>query len=314
MKNNYILGAGPAGLIAAYYNENYKVIDEKPLGQLNMPFIPGPRLLQSTQNMKWFAKTIVSDHELKIAHAIIGYHQEDGIYDTPDDNFKKKYSTRTRGQKSEGSHLSEGKTEIAHIEFGDYGEDSYKELFIRLLKIIEDRGQLIKTSVKLINTEEKTIHFTDGTSKEYSDIISTLNLNLLKKLSDNINAECKKYKLDLSTSAKCFYKCEYGFSTQHALDSGHPSIFYDYVYSISADWTRCTYFRDYIVYESVKPIEGNNIQGNKIEMKFENIPLQLKHNEDIDEMCDIKMLGRFAQWSHKMKANEVLDRVKEWID
>ena len=314
MENNYILGAGPAGLIAAYYNENYKVIDEKPLGQLNMPFIPGPRLLQSTQNMKWFIKTIIPKEELKIVHAIIGYHQVNGVYDTPDDNFKKQYSLRTRGKKSEGSHLSEGKTEIAHIEFGDYGEDSYKEFFVRLLKIIEDRGQLIKTSVKSINTKDKIIYFTNGKSKEYSDIISTLNLNLLKKLSDNINAECKKYKLDLSTSTKCFYKCEYGFSIQHALDTGHPSTFYDYVYSISADWTRCTYFRDYIVYESVKPIEGNSIQENKIDMKFENIPLQLKYNENIDEMCGIKMLGRFAQWSHKMKANEVLDRVKEWTD
>ena len=29
---NLILGAGPAGLIAAYLNPEYKVIDSKPLG------------------------------------------------------------------------------------------------------------------------------------------------------------------------------------------------------------------------------------------------------------------------------------------
>jgi hypothetical protein len=28
-------------------------------------------------------------------------------------------------------------------------------------------------------------------------------------------------------------------------------------------------------------------------------------------MDGIELLGRFAQWSHKMKANEVLDRVIE---
>ena len=312
MENKYILGAGPAGLIAAYYNEDYKVIDEKPLGQLNMPFIPGPRLLQNKDNMKWFVKAIVPDLELKVQHAVIGYHDKDGVYDMPDDNFKKKYSLRTRGKDSEGSHLSEGKTEIAHIEFGDYGEDSYKELFVRLLKIIEDRGQLIKTSVESIETDKKDIKFTDGTSSKYSNIISTLNLNVLRKISKNIDKECKAFKFDLSTSTKCFYKCDYGFTLQQAMDSGHPSTFYDYIYSIDADWTRCTYFRDYMVYESVKPIEGTHIQGNKIDMKFENIPLQIKRSIDIESMRSIRMLGRFAEWSHKVKANQVLAKVKKW--
>tara|TARA_R110001592_G_scaffold164855_2_gene398995 strand:+ start:216 stop:1166 length:951 start_codon:yes stop_codon:yes gene_type:complete len=312
MKQNYILGAGPAGLIAAYYNKDYKVIDEKPLGQLNMPFIPGPRLLQSNQNMKWFAKDIMNDLELKVEHCVIGYHDKDGVYDSPDDHFKKQYSLKTRGRSSEGSHLSEGRTEIAHIEFGDLGEDSYKELFTRLLKIIEDRGQLIRTSVKSIDTDKSQLELVNGSSSEYGNIINTLNLNILRKICPQVESECVKYKLDLSTSKKSFYKCEYGFTIDEAMKSGHPSTFYDYIYSIDADWTRCTYFRDYMVYESVEPIEGDSIQGNKIDMKFENIPIQITNSEDVESMCGIRMLGRFAQWLHKVKANEVLDKVKEW--
>ena len=91
MKQKYILGAGPAGLIAAYYNEDYKIVDEKPLGQLNTQFIPGPRLLQSNSRMKWFAKEVMNDLELKIEHCIIGYSDKDGVYDAPNDNFKKQY-------------------------------------------------------------------------------------------------------------------------------------------------------------------------------------------------------------------------------
>tara|TARA_R110000744_G_scaffold135942_8_gene245673 strand:+ start:4731 stop:5681 length:951 start_codon:yes stop_codon:yes gene_type:complete len=312
MKQNYILGAGPAGLIAAYYNKDYKVVDENPLGQLNMPFIPGPRLLQSTSRMKWFAKEIFPDLEIKVEHAVIGYHDKDGVYDLPDENFKKKYSLRTRGKSSEGSHLSEGKTEIAHIEFGDLGEDSYKELFKRLLKIIEERGQLIKTSVKSIDTEMMRIELADGTSSGYGNIVNTLNLNILRKLCPQVESECDKWKFDLTTSPKSFYKCEYGFSVDEAMKSGHPSTFYDYIYSIDAEWTRCTYFRDYMVYESTSPIKGDSIQGNKINMKFEDIPIQITNSEDIESVSGIVMLGRFAEWSHKVKANEVLDKVKEW--
>ena len=312
MKQNYILGAGPAGLIAAYYNKDYKVIDEKPLGQLNMPFIPGPRLLQATSDMKWFVKEVMNDFEIKVEHCIIGYHDKNGVYDTPDDNFKKQYSLKTRGKSSEGSHLSEGKTEIAHVEFGEFGEDSYKTFFIKLLRIIEDRGQLVRTSVKSIDTEMMRIEFANDTSSEYGSIINTLNLNILKKVSPQIKAECEKYKIDLSTSKKSFYKCEYGFSVNDAMNTGHPSTFYDYIYSIDADWTRCTYFRDYMVYESVEPIEGDSIQGNKIDMKVEDIPIQITNSEDIESMCGITMLGRFAEWSHKVKANEVLDKVKKW--
>ena len=314
MNTNYILGAGPAGLIAAYYNEDYKVVDEKPLGQLNMPFIPGPRLLQSNQNMKWFVKEIANDLELKIEKCVIGYHEKEGVYDSPDENFKKKYSMRTRGNEGEGSHLSEGKTEIMHCEVGELGEDSYKEIFTRLLKIIEERGQLIKTSVKSINTSSKTIEFTNGVTDSYDEIISTLNINILRKICSNVDTECTELGFNFETTKKSFYKCSYGYTIPEAMDSKHPSLTYDYIYSIHADWTRCTFFKDYIVYESTEPIEGDEIEGNKIEMKFENLPIQIKQSYRINEICGIVLLGRFAEWNHKIKANEVLDKVKEWID
>ena len=81
MENKYILGAGPAGLIAAYYLTDYKIIDKKPLGQLNLPFIPGPRLLQATDNMKEFVKSILPESEIKLEIAVIGFN-EDGKLQT----------------------------------------------------------------------------------------------------------------------------------------------------------------------------------------------------------------------------------------
>jgi hypothetical protein len=310
MENNYILGAGPAGIIAAYYMKDHWLVDKKPLGQLNIPFIPGPRLLQFTPNMDKLIKEVLPNNDIHTEIAIIGYNEDGVVMESPTNSFKKKYAKKTRGvDKSETSFLSEGMTEIRHIEIDDLGEDSYKFFFTELLNIIKDRGQLMDSSVEKINIKNRTIKFTNSVEGEYHSIISTLNLNIFKKLIGVVDDE---FAYDLSTSNKCFYKTEYPKTIDDMLkDKTHPSLWYDYVYSVDTNWTRQTFFRDYIVYESVDPIKSDYIEGSKILMKFENLPIQIKQSHNIERMDGIELLGRFAQWSHKMKANEVLDRVIE---
>ena len=310
MENNYILGAGPAGLIAAYYNKDHWLVDKKPLGQLNIPFIPGPRLLQFTPNMEKFIKEVLPKHDIKTEIAVIGYNEDGVVSSEPTNSFKKKYAKKTRGiEKSESSFLSEGMTEIRHIEIDDLGEDSYKFFFTELLKIIEKRGQLMNDSVKKIDALRRTIEFDSGTRGDFHNIISTLNLSLFKNI---LGIEDEDFHWDLSTSNKCFYKTEYSETVDNMLkDKKHPSLWYDYVYSVDTNWTRQTFFRDYIVYESVNPLKSDYIEGNKVLMKFENLPIQIKESYNIERMDNIELLGRFAQWSHQMKANEVLDRVIE---
>mgnify|MGYP003152174521 CR=1 FL=1 len=309
MENNYILGGGPAGLIAAYYLPDHKVIDKKPLGQLNIPFIPGPRLLQHTPNMISFIREVLPDSNGQEEIAVIGYNENGTVVDSPTKSFKKKYAKKTRGvDKSETSFLSEGKNEIKHIEINGLGEDSYKFLFTELLKIIKDRGQLVEDSVSKIDPHTRFIEFESGVKEDYNHIISTLNLNIFKKIMTTLY----DFPLDLSTSKKCFYKTEYKDSIEDmSKNMNHPSLYYDYVYSVDTKWTRQTFFRDYIVYESVEPITEDFIEGNKVLMKFENLPIQIKESHNIERMDNIDLLGRFAQWSHQMKANEVLDRVLE---
>tara|TARA_R110000787_G_scaffold217357_1_gene326201 strand:+ start:5932 stop:6867 length:936 start_codon:yes stop_codon:yes gene_type:complete len=311
MENKYILGAGPAGLIAAYYLTDYKIIDKKPLGQLNLPFIPGPRLLQATDNMKEFVKSILPESEIKLEIAVIGFNEDGKVTDSPSKNFKANYAMKTRGIKqSESSFMSEGMTEIEHIEIDEHGEDSYKFLFTTLLNIIKDRGQLIDSAVDKIEPFDKKI-FIDGKEFIYTQIVSTLNLNILKKITSSM----EDMPHDLSTTKKCFYKAKYKNDLDVMLEEKtHPSLWFDYVYSIGTNWTRQTFFRDYIVYESVDPIEDTHIQGNEIDLKFENLPIQIKESLRIENIDGIYMLGRFAEWDHQIKANEVLDKVKTWIN
>ena len=70
IQKNYILGGGPAGLIAAYYLKDYTLIDKNPLGQLNLPFIPGPRLLQATDNMVELTRELFPDEQINIEIAL----------------------------------------------------------------------------------------------------------------------------------------------------------------------------------------------------------------------------------------------------
>lgn len=309
MKNNYIIGAGPAGLIAAYYMEDYKIIDKNPLGQLKAPFIPGPRLLQNTKNMSELIDEIFGG-DTRVEIAKIGYMENGVVTDKPCEGFKSKYVEKTRGTKSiEGSHLSEGKNEIEHIEIGFLTEESYGEVFNRLLKIIKDRGQLIQQSISNIDVVNKTITINDDQQihpliyGKYDNIISTINLNVLSKLAPDMDIDLTEFK----TKTKCFYKTSYDWMCEQINN-------YSYIYSADEEWTRKTYFDNYIVYESVDPINSKTIEENIVKIKFENLPIQIVESKNIDSINGIKMLGRFAQWNHKVKANEVLDRVKSWIN
>jgi hypothetical protein len=310
MKNNYIIGAGPAGLIAAYYMPDYKLVDKSPLGQLKAPFIPGPRLLQSTPNMLKLIKEIFPDWWINIQTAKVGYSENGESTDMPSKEFKSKYVEKTRGTKSiEGSHLSEGKNEIEHIELGAMSQESYAKVFNRLLEIIKERGQLIQQSISNIDVVNKTITINDDQQihpliyGQYDNIISTINLNILSKLAPEMDLDLS----ELKTKGKCFYKTDYNAKSKFFVSK------YSYVYSADTEWTRKTYFDNYIVYESVEPITSETIERNKVEMKFENLPIQIVKSKNIDSVNGIKMLGRFAQWNHKIKANEALDRVISWI-
>ena len=311
MKNNYIIGAGPAGLIAAYYMKDYKVIDKSPLGQLRAPFIPGPRLLQATPNMETLIKELFPDWWINIQTAKVGYLENEVTTDIPSKGFKSKYVEKTRGTSAiEGSHLSEGKNEIDHIELGAMSQESYAKVFNRLLEIIKERGQLIEKHIENIDIGNKTITFAGdgndvGLTTFYDKIVSTINLNILSKLAPEMDIDLT----ELTTKGKSFYKTDYGSSESMS----KPAYKHSYVYSADTEWTRKTYFDSYIVYESVEPIASKTIEGNNVEMKFENLPIQIVKSKNIDSVNGIKMLGRFAQWNHKIKANEALDRVISWI-
>ena len=299
---NYILGAGVAGIAAAYYLDDFSVIDPKPLGQLNTPFIPGPRLIQHNKYTEKFVKSLFGDN-YEIKEAKIGFEHLGTVSENANSIFREKYSLMTRDKdSSESSYLSEGKTRIKHIVICEYGEDSYSELMKRALSIVKDRGQLISSKIFDIDYSKNIIYTGDGVIK-YEKIINSLSLKILKKM-PIISVLLKNVLLENTT--KCFYQCSYGSEIDRNITD-----LYDYIYSVSGLYSRRTHFSEYIVYESKEPIEitNNKIEGNVVMRSIENLPIQIKNSLCLENIEDIILLGRYAEWNHKVKLDQVLTKV-----
>jgi len=315
MRNeNYILGGGPAGLIAAFYNPDYKIIDKNPMGQLNLPFVPGPRILKVDEYSKKFIERLHLDYYLKTIH--IGY-ASDGInvVDEATTEFKQNYSQITRGTaKIEDSFLSSGENQI-EVFASSTGEDLYYKVFAILTEQLKDR--IIAANVSSIDTKDRLIGL-DRTDFLYDNVISTLNINILFKL-------LGLQDLGLVALKKHFVQCSYN----NPIDIENAKK-YHYIYSTDEQYTRKTYFKDYIVYEMLEPFDEQNrkfnivsgenvifdlsqIQGNKVIKALNNIPIQINNSIDFRNIQGIELVGRFAQWNHSIKANEIIAKYERQI-
>lgn len=297
--SKYILGGGVAGLIAGFYNRDYKIIDKNPLGQLNLPFIPGPRILKVDKYSEALLEDLQISHQKKTIQ--IGY-SPDGIeiVDSADQSFKEKYSLITRGTTTiEDSFLSSGENQIEICYHPDH--DLYMQLFKELQFGLD--AQIIKANIAKIDTKQQQIILDDQTILPYTDVISTLNINIFFKL-----AGLKP--LDLKANPKHFVQCEYN----NPIDI-EAAKKYHYVYSTDGAYTRKTYFKDYLVYEMVNPLDDFflSVNDNKIIKKINNIPIQIDNSINFNRIQNIEMVGRFAQWNHSIKANEIIKKYEQGL-
>ncbi|MBC8388182.1 MAG: hypothetical protein ISS28_01175 [Candidatus Cloacimonetes bacterium] len=114
-----------------------------------------------------------------------------------------------------------------------------------------------------------------------------------------------KFNNKLKRKNKKYYQCNYKNEKDIKLKEK-----YMYVYSVDGIYTRKTYMSDYIVYETINDIKENEIDGNKI-IRNKNLPIQLQKSLNYKFYNDIYFIGRYAQWYHGIKLNEIIKRVKK---
>jgi protoporphyrinogen oxidase len=294
---NVVLGAGVAGLVTAFYNDDYQVISNNILGELNSKFQLGPRLLQINDATLSLIKNILPSSTQTIKCSRIGYeYLNKEVQDYATEEFKKKYSKLTRGKSTyESSYLSDSQNKIYHYSINE-SDNSYKLLFSTIVEQIKDR--ILLDDIVNINLKTHIIILKNNSQIEFDKLVSTIPAPVFFRLCN------EEIKCDFSTTSKNFYVCELLNQNDKELSKK-----YSYLYSVGKKYSRKTYIGNQIVYEFIREsTNSKQIDSNKIIDSILNIPIQINSSCHLSTYKDILFNGRYAQWSHKVKLQEVIDR------
>ncbi len=309
MSNKFILGGGIAGLIAAYYLKDHYIIDENPLGQLTLPFIPGIRVIKYDSYAEKFIKEI--GIPCILTQLVVGYSNNGvDVLDNIDLSYKKKYNKLVRDTEViEGSILSG--SESRYIVFDNLpedmsnikGEEFYYRVFKKLKKKLEKERRIIKEMITHIDLKNQQIE-TNSKVYHYVDCISTLNLKIFLKLTE-LEKTSRDNWINIHPIYKHFTQCAYTNDFDKEL-----SKTYSYIYCTNGVYSRKTYFKDYVVYETIDPVSNlaDSVDGNLILNKIQYLPINIQKSLNINEIQGIKMAGRLAQMEHKIKSNELIKK------
>ena len=176
--------------------------------------------------------------------------------------------------------------------------DCYSDLFVRIYSKLESEGRIIRDKVVKICPDNKIIEL-ENSQVKYDNLVSTINANIFNKIIYG-----HRLDFDLSTKNKNFYVRKYTSEDEDLY------VYYNYVYSINGLYTRKTFYNNYVVYESEEPKQ--ELEDDCI-YKVLNLPIQIVNSCNIIKHNGIHMLGRYAQWEHSIKFNEILKEIEERI-
>lgn len=289
--NNIILGGGITGLILLELakEQDFVLMTNNIGGQLTEPpFSLGPRILQYSPKVDMFLQRIGISENIKSYK--IGYLVDGNPVNEVTKEQRQFYFTKTRGIESEmnATCLSEGKKEI-------HGWDMNK---IRLVKKLTDRN---KKRIKHLHASrishcQHIIYDQFDNPIRYRNLISTIDFKILLHLLD-MNEQFARVN-----KKKVYYTLVYTIN---------PDVLYrldlDYVYDITHPViNRITKVSEFFrVIESSE--ELSELPGYRIidEVCYHT---QIQHELKIEKYKGIKLIGRYAQYDHSIKANNIIDK------
>ena len=267
-QKNYIIGGGPAGLIAGFFLKDFSVISKKSNlgGQLSSSFQLGPRLVRTNTNFKTLLDMLGVDNSER--NVTVGYYANGNILSSLTEEMKNEYSLRTRQSNTQlSTSMNDGLGEMTVIDF-----DS-RFLISKLESVLENR--LINSNVTHINPSCHTLVLDGSNERNYSQLVSTIHyLDFCKLLGESSELKFSDIHFFLSPKSPVAFDDKYSFL--YCIDDNLP-------------FTRITPFNKGFVLEGARELTSNEITqyeitNSKVLKKNNTLP---QVNVDIAKACSI---------------------------
>ncbi len=324
----YVLGGGVAGLLSVFHIvknkiENKKLkfhkifwIYDKYFGQMAHNCNLGPRLIELSPQCDELFNFLKIKKIKKIIK--IGYKKNFKIFPICPEGFKKDYVFHTRETKELAPSYMTSNNNLFNC---------YDINYIEILKKIAEFLEYYKSDIfiirkKIQSIKDNKITFYDSDIHDIalnSVIINTIPLPIFQNI----------YKKDLNLDLEAFDTSFLKIFSNNALTDG-----FDYIYNLDTYrgllFHRITKLNDKNEY--ILEYKGNiskdlknlsdlfflspneqcylNDKKNSV-FVFHNCQIKKSHN--LTKIDDINLVGRYAQWSHKMKFDECIKRIKTII-
>ena len=300
MTNKYILGGGIAGLIAAHYNPDYTIITPEVGGQL----AKSKKLL-----MTFFIHNHILTKQLLEDLEIPYKERQIKIYYNYKGQILKEINNKQR-LKFISNKICEhdyDKNSSNIVDTNLSTQDNFLDVLdtdISLLLKKLKPTKMINGKIKLINNNRKFMVYLDEKNNlikaNYNKLISTIPANdffyTLYNFNSNYNFRYLPATFVLSSKRPEFMK-ENGLY---------------YIYDSNLIYTRVQNYSDNYVYEITGFCDAKEI-AKHIEdiLEIEHRYVGILFKEDVDDLKNIKFLGRMAQWDHSIKTQQVIEKAKE---
>lgn len=281
---NIVIGTGLAGLVLTEIlktkGKEVIALGDTMGGQMNSSFPLGPRILQHSKSVEEFLKHIGIEAEPRLFK--VGYLTDEKFTDTVTEEQRQLYYLKTRGNSNiNKTTMSEGKTSILGWDLND----------INLVDVLYARNKdvLQHYFVHAIDPINNIIN----NDLKYTNLFSTIPMPVLLKILGS--------KVDFNS----FLLKEVHFTHIKAYLNMFEMFDFDYVYDVRKDSAinRITRVKEneYVI-ESIKELDFARILGHKA------IKSQIVHEQKLNEYLGINLVGRYAQFDHSIKTNNIIDR------
>jgi len=229
-------------------------------------------------------------------------------------NFDQIYKLYTRGKVNvESEYLNDISESIDVVSInGESPLDSLLTLYEELKKLTNHKVEMV--DIKEIDATQRLLKLENGLEYLYDNLLYTSDLPSLLSLDSKKSVEysiAKNYvpndTFSLPVVDKYIYKC----ALENENDIEISKIF-NQIATVGKPWFRKIYYNKSVVYESLKQIFDEKIEGNTVQEYIEES--QITNTLGITKVTGIDLLGKCAEWNNSVGFGHVIRRCNSLLE